>query len=299
MSQKPSQGHPVVHNPIEDGITASPSDIVQALFQQTVKRLDAQKAENKPYDPHLQALLESFYKTSNEINAGNENKSVQEIISEMWKNVPRQEIGNGSPLKDPFFQSAERFAVEAEYYMASSSGQAAEDFAKEWMETYDGYKEIAALEQPPEPAPAELKGASEKLQKLLGDHDLDVDSRPDTLTEKEYAEFMRKKKDRERRQAIWEGRTEHPKWMAEFTATEIANILKINKIEEKKRRDREATERKKYDEDIKREEKEKQDKKDRETFEERRRRLEDVRKTKRETKIKKEKPKTKYFLHPL
>ncbi|KAF4416075.1 hypothetical protein FACUT_12885 [Fusarium acutatum] len=299
MSKKPSQVHPVAHDPKEEDVTASPSDIVQALFQQTIKRLDAQKAGNKPYDPHLQALLESFYKTSNDLNAGNENKSVQEIISEMWKNLPRQEIGNGSPLEDPFFQSAARFAVEAEYYMASSSGQAAEDFAKEWMETYDGNKEIAALEQPLEPAPTELKAASEKLQKLLGDHDLDVDSHPDTLTEKEYAEFMRKKNDRERRQAIWEGRTEHPKWMAEFTATEIANILKINKIEEKKQRDREATERKKYDEDIKREEKEKQDKIDRETFEERRSRLEDVRKAKREAKIKKEKPNTKYFLHPL
>ncbi|RKL26218.1 hypothetical protein BFJ72_g13791 [Fusarium proliferatum] len=299
MSHKPDQNRLDMHIPIEEDAVASPSDIVQALFDQARQRLDAQRAENKPYDPHLRALFESFYKTLNEVNAGNENKSVQEIISEMWKNLPTHEIGNGNPLEDPFFQSADRFAAEAKYYIASSPGQAAEDFANEWMATYDGNKEIAALEQPPEPAPAELKGASGKLQKLLGDHDLDVDSRPDTLTEKEYAEFMRKKIDRERSQAIWEGRTKLPKWMAEFTPTEIANILKLKKIEEKKRRDREAIERKKYAEDVKREEKEKQDKKDRETFEERRKRLEDVRKKNREAKIKKEKPKTKYFLHPL
>lgn len=284
--------------------TASGQDVLRALFDEVVAELDAQKRDNKPYDPHLQALLESLYTTTSNLKG---DLSTHEAIQKMWQNMPSTEIAKGEPTADYFFREAETFESMVDYYKAADSTQAASDLAQDWIETYRVNKELAGQEhhqqQPGEPG--ELRGASEPLKKLLGDHDLDMDPHQGEMTDVEYYEYKKKKQDAARRQAIWEGRTEHPKWYAELTPEQIVRVEKMRKMEEKKRTDREAKERKRLEEDLAREGTEIDKKDPKEVEAELRKRQEKARKERMEAlehRVKKDPPKkkhTKFWLHAL
>ena len=228
---------PIEPNQQAPEYTANGIQVVEALFKEVVQELDAQKAANKPYDPHLHALMKSLYTTSitmySDLFRHDMDWQKHEIVDKLWQNLPQDEIKKGQLGEDPFFQDAERLMNDFDYYKAPDPETAAEDFAREWMETYHTNKDINANAN----AGAQQSiDETAKLKKLLGDHDQGMDAHPERMTQQEYSKYQSEKLDRERRQAIWDGRTERPKWMALYSKAEIENIEKMRRQEESKRK---------------------------------------------------------------
>ena len=243
---KPDSSKPGNKGHQEAEYTANGAQILDALVKEVIRELDVQKAANKPYDPHLHALMMSLYDTRNAMLSDWANHDMEwqkhEIVDKLWSNLSDKEIHKGEIDKDPFFQDAERFMNDVEYYEAPDPETAAEDFAKEWMESYRTNKEISALNAGVQP-PVDEAG---KLNKLIGDHDHGLGQHPEQMTPEEYQKYQSNKRDIERRQAIADGRTELPKWMADFSADEIKNIVKIQREQEQSQKARELKQRKEF-----------------------------------------------------